>query len=572
MALITRKDSSPTRIGRGLPSGGFSQAGARGGRGLYLGLGAALGVAGAARLGRMAVEAALDRAVRILTQDAYEENWVQGLSAFSRVGMQNLFEVDLRAGDRHMLRRPLGSPKRYPGLDRLMFSFAQLDPLPTPADWSVNTRVVIGPYADYPLEIDLPVMVGGMGYGVSLSKEAKIAIARGATLAGTATNTGEGPFLPEERAAAEKLVVQYHRGNWMPLEALEQADMVEIHVGQGASGSVGSKLPPEKVTRRLTREMGLAPGEPAFVASTFEELAQGKGLAPIVDRARYLSGGRPVVVKLAASHRLEKDLAVCLKAGVDGVVIDGAQAGTGQAPPIVQDDFGIPTLYALLRARKFLDRHDPERRVSLIVSGGLVTPGDFLKCLALGADAVYAGTAILLALMAGQQHKATPGEPPTQVITYQGKRRGLFSIEKGAENVGNFLLACRDEIEHAVRQLGKDDVRAVDRSDLCALDDEIARITGLPVAYAAEAGGGGAGAGGRGDAPDDYGYRESDAQGDDYARGDAGGERDGYVQGDPYGRDYEMSVGYGAGRARRERADGGRPGAGTGRPRGRRRG
>jgi len=482
MALIKRY-STATKSAQSRQDGGRPRSV---GPGLTIGLGALLGVVGAAKLGRVAIEAALDRAVRILTQDAYEENWIAGLSGFRRVGVQNLFELNLRSGDSHTLRRPLGSPKKYPGFEHIMFNFAQLDPLPTPGDQSVSTRVVIGPYADYPLEIDLPILIGGMGYGVSLSKAAKIAIARGANRAGTATNTGEGPYLPEERAEARKLVVQYHRGNWMKLEALEEADMVEIHIGQGAAGSVGSKLPPEKVTPRLMDEMRLAPGEPALVDSTFEELARGKGLSPIVDRARYLCGGRPVVVKLAASHRLERDLAVCIEAGVDGVVIDGAQAGTGQAPPVSQDDFGIPTLYALLRAREYLDENDPKGRVSLIVSGGLMTPGDFLKCLALGADAVYVGTAIILALMAGQQPKATPAEPPTQVVTYQGKRNRLFSIEKGAENVGNYLLACRDELEHAVRQLGKDDVRDVDRSDLCALDDVTAKITGLPVAYLSE--------------------------------------------------------------------------------------
>jgi len=456
------------------------------GRGIAWGAFAALGAIGAAKLGRAAVEAALDRAVRILTQDAYEENWIEGLSGFRRVGVQTLFEIDLRAQDTHTLRRPLGSPKRFPGFEQIMFRFAQLDPLPTPGDRHVNTRVVIGPAAEHPLVVDIPILVGGMGYGVSLTKAAKIAIARGASRAGTATNTGEGPFLQEERDAAEKLVVQYHRGNWMHVDALRQADMVEIHIGQGASGSVGSKLPPEKVTKKLTREMGLAPGKPASVSSTFEEIAHGEGLSTLVERARTLSGGRPVAVKLGASHRIERDLAVCLEAGVDAVVVDGAQAGTGQAPPIVQDDFGIPTLYALLRARAFLDEHEPDGNVSLIVSGGLFTPGDFLKCLALGADAVYAGTAVMLALMAGQQQKATPGEPPTQVIMYQGKRRDRFSIEKGAENVGNFLIACGEEIEHAVRQLGKVDVRDVDRDDLCALDDETARITGLPVAYAPE--------------------------------------------------------------------------------------
>lgn len=451
----------------------------------YLAYGAlaALGGIGLSKAATLVADRWADRAVRIITQDPYEENLFEAVSQFRRIGLQRVMEIDLRATSGGMFLRPLGSPKAMPNFQGLMFNLAQLGPLPTAHDHSVNTKVTLGPQAERPLTIDLPVLIAGMGYGVFMSKAAKIAIAKGANQAGTATNTGEGPFLAQEREAANRLVVQYHRGNWMNMESLQHADAVEIHIGQGASGSVGSRLPKQKVTPQLKKEMGLGPDDEVQMSSTFSELSSGRGLAPLVERSRRLSRGAPIFVKFAASHRIEHDLDICFDAGADGVVIDGAQAGTGQSPPIAQDDFGIPTLFALVRARKHLDRIDPRHRMSLIVAGGLVTPGDFLKCLALGADAVYVGSAVMLAVMAGQQQKSTPGEPPTQVIAYQGNRQRGFDIEKGAKNLACYLDACRLEMEYAARLLGKDDVRDVTRADLCALDDETAHITGVEVAY-----------------------------------------------------------------------------------------
>lgn len=446
---------------------------------------AALGGAGLIAGSRLVAELMADRVVRIITQDPYRENMYEAISSFQRASVQNIIETDLRATDPSILRRPLGSPRKFPGFHSLMFRTAQLDPLPTPFEQPVSLKTTIGPQARIPLTIDLPILIGAMGYGVGLSKDARLAIARAANEVGTAANTGEGPVLPEERAIADKLIVQYHRGNWMDLKSLENADMIEIHIGQGASASGGGRLAPERLTPQLKRELGLAPDEEAHTGSTFPELRSGEGLKVIVDRARCIGEGVPVIVKLAASHRLERDLDICVEAGVDGVAIDGAQAGTVGSPPITEDDFGLPTIYAVVRARRHLDQIDPDRRVSLIVGGGLYTPGEFLKCLALGADAVYVASVILFSLMAGQQQKTTPAEPPTEAIMYMGRQKSRFDIRHGTNNVIRFLRACREEITYGVRNLGKTDVHDVNLDDLCALDKEMAEITGAEPAWLA---------------------------------------------------------------------------------------
>lgn len=431
----------------------------------------------------MAVELVADRLVRIITQDPYRENFFETVSSFRRASVQNIIETDLRATDRQMLRRPLGSPKKSADFDGLMFVAAQLARVPSPFDQEIDMRTTIGPAARIPLTIEIPILVAGMGYGIALSKNARIAIARGANRAGTASNTGEGPVLPEERREAKQLIIQYHRGNWMNLKDLELADAIEIHIGQGSSAAGGGLFPPDRVTKELRRALRLRKDEDAVTLSTFDEIRRGEGLRPLVERARRLGGGVPVLVKLAASHTLEEDLDICVDAGVDGVALDGAFAGTSGSPPITEDDFGIPTVYALVRARRHLDRIDPKRRVSLLVGGGLYTPGDFLKAIALGADAVFVGSIVLFAMMAGQQQVSTPTEPPTEAIMFFGGDKGRFSVEKGALNVSRLLQGCAEEMAYAVRALGKRSVHDVGIDDLCALDETTARLTGAEPAW-----------------------------------------------------------------------------------------
>ncbi|MBO8141874.1 MAG: hypothetical protein H0Z37_06840, partial [Firmicutes bacterium] len=189
--------------------------------------------------GREAVRSWFDR----LLEDPYSENLWELVSATRRTGAQAIVENSLRAAHGAVIRRPLGSPRRWPGLDGLVFDPAQLSRRPAPHDAPVDMRVTLGPAAPRPLAVDIPILVAGMAYGLALSLPAKVALARGAALAGTAINGGEGPVTPLERQAAGKLILQYHRAPWgKDPESLAQADMIEIHIGQGASTGVGTEV------------------------------------------------------------------------------------------------------------------------------------------------------------------------------------------------------------------------------------------------------------------------------------------------------------------------------------------
>ncbi len=444
-----------------------------------------IGYHGAVWVGRNTVNKAADSFVHRLMVDAYSENLWEFVSATRKTGLQKILETNVRTQAGKMIKRPLGSPKKLPNFDGIMFNFAQLHRLPTDEGLPIDTRVIIGPCAKKPLQIELPIMISGMAYALALSAKAKIALAKGSKMAGTATNTGEGPFLQAERDTAGKLIIQYNRGKWNKSEAiLKQADAIEIHIGQGAAGGVGHYIEDQEIDWKIRRLIGLSWGEKAVVHATYPGMGKETDkFGELVANLREITGGVPIGVKLAGGKYLEADLSIALAAGVDFLTVDGSNAGSKGTTPILQDDFGLPTLFALVRTANFIHKHDLGQQVSLIVSGGLATPGDFLKALALGADAVYIGSVALFAMSHTQSLKPMPWEPPPEIVWYKGKYQNKLDVHKGAESLAKFLRSCNEEIQDAVRALGKKSIHEVDKSDLFALDDFTARVVGIPVGY-----------------------------------------------------------------------------------------
>lgn len=413
-------------------------------------------------------------------KDPYWENVWEMFSVVSRTGLQIIFETGRRAASGRAIDRPFGSVNPFPNFQGLMFNPAQLARLPTPRETKIDTSVVIGPGARKPMKQDIPIMISGMAYGLALSKEAKMALAKGSALAGTSVNTGEGAILPEERQLARHYVVQLGRGLWgRKPEDLKKADMIEIQIGQGATAGVGKKIHLESVEGEMAELLEVDPGAPLLTMARFPGIDQPGGLKNLVDRLRDLSGGVPIGIKMAATQSLELDMALALEAGVDAITLDGAGAATKGTLPILEDDFGLPTVYAVSRAARFLENQGLKGRVTLIVSGGLTTPGSFLKALALGADAVAVGTVALFAMTHTQLIKTVPWEPPTQLVWFWGRIRDQLNVDLGAYHVANFLKSATLEMEEAVRALGKTSIRDVNREDLFALDEVMARATGV---------------------------------------------------------------------------------------------
>lgn len=416
-----------------------------------------------------------------MLSEKYGQNVAELIPGLGRIGIQTLIENSLRAARSEVLHRPLGSNKSFPSFEKIMFIPAQTSPFPIDKNVEVDISVTIGPMAKKPLKLDIPLMITGMGYGIGLSEKAKIALAKASAQVGTSINSGEGGFLQEERDAAKYYILQFGKTPWAKEdEELLQADAIEIKLGQGALAGMGSIIKPKELSGKARDVLRLEENEDAIIYETFFADQKLNDLKILVQELREKTAGVPIGAKMMAGGKLEEDLDRLISIGVDFITIDGAQAATHDAPPIIEDDFGIPTMHAVVRATKHLEKRKQKGKISLIVSGGFTTPGECLKALALGADAVALGTAILFAMSHDQSLKAVPWEPPTMVVWYDGKYADQFDIEKGAQAATNFLNSSTEEIKLAIRAMGKTALKDVTKADLVSYDEQVAKKIGIP--------------------------------------------------------------------------------------------
>jgi len=426
--------------------------------------------------------AIMDGMVSRMLQDPYTENIFDLVPVAKKVGVVNIAEAAMRAETGKPVSRPLGSPLVLSPWEKVLFNPVHLVRLPTQDGVQIQTGVTIGPGAKKPLQLEIPVLISGMSYGGALSLKAKVALARGASMAGTATNSGEAPLIDEERKEARYFIGQYNRGGWMNTpEQLSQLDAIEIQLGQGAQAAAPMRTASQMIGEDMRKVMRLRPGEDSVIHSRLDGVNNAVEFIDLVARLRG-EYGVPVGYKFAATHYQEEELDIAAAAGVDYVVVDGAEAGTHGGPTILQDDVGLPTLYALNRTVKHLKKLGVKDRTSVIAAGGLVTPGHFLKAMALGADAVYIGTIALMAMLQTQMNKALPFEPPPQIPLYQGKFKEDLNVEKGAEHLAKFLKSCTEEMKLVAYSLGKTDLSQVGREDLTCVDRDLAWTLGIDYA------------------------------------------------------------------------------------------
>ncbi|MDE3839192.1 FMN-binding glutamate synthase family protein [Bacillus methanolicus] len=421
---------------------------------------------------------------KIMFTDSYQENIIELIPGFRHMGIQNVLENNLRAESGDLLHRPLGSSKKWPNFDPITFIPSQTTPFPVDNEEEVDVKVTIGPKAKKPLEINIPLLISGMAYGIALSEEVRIALAQAAKNTGTAINSGEGGILPEELDNAGKYILQFSKTQWSKEEeVIKRANMIEIKLGQGALVGMGGKISPNNLTGRAREVMGLKENEDAVIYEHFFENQTLEDMKELVEYLRNLSGGVPIGVKMGAGGKIEEDIDHLIDIGVDFITIDGGQAATLGAPPILSDDFGIPTLHGVVRAVNHLEKRNMKGQVSLIVSGGLFTPGHFLKVLALGADAVALGSVMLFTVAHKQILNALPFEPPTQVVWNEGKFKDKFKVEEGVKSAENFLDSSTEEIKIALRAMGKRSLKELSKKDLVSYDYLTAQMIGIPFSF-----------------------------------------------------------------------------------------
>ena len=419
-----------------------------------------------------------------LFSDKYTQNLMEVWPAGKRISVLNILEIGLRAQSGKIITRPIGSPKHFPGFDSLMFAPHLMTRLSLPESAQMNMQVTIGPKADKPMIINIPIMIGGMAYGIALSEEAKRALARAAKALQTSTCSGEGPFLPEERMDAGKYTLQISRWAWgaRTQEQIDSADMLEVQMGQGADmGAVSIEA--AEFQGRAQELSGLAPDEMAISFPAPPGIQKQSDWPGFMKSLRKRSKGIPIALKIMATGHLEEDLAAAINLGFDAVIIDGAQGGSHATTPIKQDDFGIPSLFALVRAVRFLNNQRVKDQISLIVAGGYFTPGECLKAIALGADAIYMATVPLLSLTHNQVSKVIPWEPPTTLVFYDSPAKGKLDIDQAATSVVNAITSMVLEMEEGMRALGKASLKELNADDLVSLDSLSAEVTGIKRIY-----------------------------------------------------------------------------------------
>ena len=337
---------------------------------------------------------------------------------------------------------PMRTKKPIISWDEILFKGAQLATVPLNMDDPVSTQTIIGPGADKPLVMDTPIYVTHMSFG-ALSKESKIALAKGSAAVKTATCSGEGGILPESLDNAYKYIFEYVPNQYSVTEEnLRRVDAIEIKIGQSAKPGMGGHLPGHKVTDEIAAIRGFPPGKDIVSPAHFKDINNREDLRKKVAWLRDVSQGKPIGVKIAAGH-IEADLEAALYALPDFITIDGRAGATGAAPKFIKAATSMPTIFALLRARKILNTRND---ISLVITGGLRVSSDFAKALALGADAVAIGTAALIAIGCQQYRVCHTGKCPVGIATQDPGLRSRFNIDRSSRRLANYLSVVTQEL------------------------------------------------------------------------------------------------------------------------------
>jgi methylamine---glutamate N-methyltransferase subunit C len=367
-----------------------------------------------------------------------------------------------------------------PKWDDIQLLMAQFSSKPLMDNEYVQTGLTIGPNAEKPLKLDIPLFVSDMSFG-ALSEEAKTALAKGAEMAGTGICSGEGGMLPEEQAANSRYFYELASAQFgFEEELLTKVQAFHFKGGQGAKTGTGGHLPGEKVTGKIAKVRKLEEGTAAVSPPTFKDLTSPNDFRRFADRVREISGGIPIGMKLSANH-IEHDIGFALEASADYIILDGRGGGTGAAPLIFRDNISVPTIPALARARHFLDKSGrPD--VTLIITGGLRTPADFIKAMCLGADGIAISNSAMQAIGCIAARMCNTNNCPAGIATQKPELRAKLDVEESARRLATFFNASTELMQVMARACGHGHLNMFNRYDITTWKREMADLTGIEFA------------------------------------------------------------------------------------------
>ncbi len=373
----------------------------------------------------------------------------------------------------------MGVPRdQLPHWDDIQLMVAQMATKPLMEDQAVATALVIGPESKKPLTLKIPLFVSDMSFG-SLSEEAKVALARGAELVGTGICSGEGGMLPEEQAENSRYFYELASAKFGYQESLlSQVQAFHFKGGQGAKTGTGGHLPGNKNIGKISKVRNIPEGQPAISPPTFEDLSSVDDFMRFADRVRELTGGIPIGFKLSANH-IERDIQFALDATADYIILDGRGGGTGAAPQIFRDHISVPTIPALARARRYLDQQGASGRTTLIITGGLRMPIDFVKALALGADGVAISNSAMQAIGCVAARMCNTNNCPAGIATQQAELRKNLDVQVAAIRLQTFFNAATQLMAVIARACGHNHLNQFNIEDLATWHYEMARLSGV---------------------------------------------------------------------------------------------
>ncbi len=364
-----------------------------------------------------------------------------------------------------------------PKWEDIQFLPAQLARPPLKDNAEVITQVIIGPRAKKPLILEMPIFVSDMSFG-ALSREAKIALAKGAEMAATGIASGEGGMLPEEQQNNSRYFYELASGRFgFSWEKLQHVQAFHFKGGQGAKTGTGGHLPGAKVTAEIAEVRGLKQGQDAISPAAFDDLIRPADFKAFADQVRERTAGIPIGFKIAASH-IEADIDFALEASADYIILDGRGGGTGAAPTILRDNINVPTIPALVRARHHLDKVGAQD-VTLIITGGLRIADDFVKALMLGADAIAVANSALQAIGCLGMRACNTNNCPVGIATQIENLRSRIVINQSATQLYNFFSASNELIKVVARACGHNQIKQFSAGDLSTFNYTIHQLTGI---------------------------------------------------------------------------------------------